>query len=99
MNHNELDDIPEESQDLILEFSNLDNIMKAKLVELWHLFETFHNPLLNHNYKPIDKYVLDQELDQAEGEFKLYVIQISYITDKITDIDKEIKKYENKLDR
>jgi hypothetical protein len=91
MNNNGLDDIPEESQDLILEFSNLDNIMKVKLVELWHLFETFHNPLLNHNYKPIDKYVL---LDQAEGEFNLYVIQISYITDKITDIDKEIKKYE-----
>ena len=31
---NGLHDIPEESQDLILEFSNLDNKIKAKLVEI-----------------------------------------------------------------
>lgn len=96
MSENGLHDIPEESQDLILEFSNLDNKIKAKLVELWHLFQTFHDPLLNHNYKPIDKYVLNGE-DQAEGEFKLYVIQISYISDKITDINEEIENIKKKI--
>jgi len=96
MSENGLHDIPEESQDLILEFSNLDNKIKAKLVELWHLFQTFHDPLLNHNYKPIDKYVLNCE-DQAEGEFKLYVIQISYISDKITDINEEIENIKKKI--
>ena len=96
MSENGLHDIPEESQDLILEFSNLDNKIKAKLVELWHLFQTFHDPLLNHNYKPIDKYVLNGE-DQAEGEFKLYVIQISYISDKITDITEEIENIKKKI--
>ena len=96
MSENGLHDIPEESQDLILEFSNLDNKIKAKLVELWHLFQTFHHPLLNHNYNPIDKYVLNCE-DQAEGEFKLYVIQISYISDKITDINEEIENIKKKI--
>ena len=100
MNNNGLYDIPEESCDLILEFSTLNDTMKLKLVKLWHLFQIFHDPLLNHNYKPIDKYVLDQTLDQAKGEFNLYVIQIGYISDsdKISDIDKEIEKYEKKLD-
>jgi len=96
MSENGLYDIPEESQDLILEFSNLDNKIKAKLVDLWHLFQTFHNPLLNHNYKPIDKYVFNCE-HQAECEFKLYVIQISYISDKITDIDEEIENMKKKI--
>jgi hypothetical protein len=92
MYNNGLDDIPEDAQEIIIEFSNLDELLKSKLVHLWHLFEQFHDPLINHKYKPIDKYVITQE-DQAEGEFTLYVIQISYITDKITDINNQIKIY------
>lgn len=92
MNNNGLFDIPEDAQEIILEFSNLDEELKSKLVHLWHLFKQIHNPLMNHNYKPIEKYVIAQE-DQAEGEFTLYVIQISYIDNKITDINNQIKQF------
>jgi hypothetical protein len=92
MNNNGLYDIPQDAKEIILEFSNLDEELKSKLVHLWHLFKQFHNPLMNHNYKPIDKYVIAQE-DQAEGEFILYVIQISYIDNKITDINNQIEIY------
>jgi hypothetical protein len=90
MTSNGLDTIPDDAQEIILEYSNLDDTLKTKLVQLWHLFEQFHDPLLNHKYKPIDKYIIAQE-DQAEGEFTLFVIQISYIYDKLTAVIKEIE--------
>jgi hypothetical protein len=90
MTNNGLDTIPDDAQEIILTYSNLDDTLKPKLVELWHLFKQFHDPLLNHKYKPIDKYIIAQE-DQAEGEFTLFVIQISYISDKLTAVAKEIE--------
>jgi hypothetical protein len=90
MTNNGLDTIPDDAQEIILTYSNLDDILKTKLVELWDLFKQFHDPLLNHKYKPIDKYIIAQE-DQAEGEFTLFVIQISYISDKLTAVAKEIE--------
>ena len=90
MTNNGLDTIPDDAQEIILEYSNLDDTLKSKLVQLWHLFEQFHDPLLNQKYKPIDKYIIAQE-NQSEGEFTLFVIQISYIDDKLTAVNKEIE--------
>ena len=97
MSNNGLDDIPNDAQALINGFSNLDDTMKAKLVELWKLYEKVNTPSENPNYKPIDKYIVEGE-DQAEGEFILFINQISvYPSERILNIDAEIKLYKQKL--
>ena len=97
MSSNGLDDIPDDAQYLINGFSNLNDTTKAKLVELWKLYEKVNTPSENPNYKPIDKYIVEGE-DQAEGEFILFINQISgYPSNRISDIDAEIKLYKQKL--
>ena len=97
MSSNGLDDIPDDAQYLINGFSNLNDTTKAKLVELWKLYEKVNTPSENPNYKPIDKYIVEGE-DQAEGEFILFINQISvYPSNRITYINAEIKLYKQKL--
>ena len=97
MSSNGLDDIPDDAQDLIHGFSNLIDTTKAKLVELWKLYEKVNTPSENPNYRPIDKYIVDGE-DQAEGEFILFINQISgNPSERILNIDAEIKLYKQKL--
>ena len=97
MSSNGLDDIPDDAQDLINGFSNINDTTKAKLVELWKLYEKVNTPSENPNYKPIDKYIVEGE-DQAEGEFILFINQISvYPSNRITYINAEIQLYKQKL--
>ena len=51
MSSNGLDDIPDDAQDLINGFSNINDTTKAKLVELWKLYEkvNFSNVDVNIN--------------------------------------------------
>jgi hypothetical protein len=97
MTDNELGDIPEYAKNLIQDFSDLTLEMNNKLVELWKLYEKLNNPNENPKYKPIDKYVVNDDLSQAEGEFNMFIDQISGISDKLPEINKEIVKSTNIL--
>ena len=71
--------------------------MKAKLVELWKLYKKVNSPSENLNYRPIDKYIVEGK-DQAEGEFILFIDQISFDPSKrISYIDEQIELYKQKL--
>ena len=90
MTDNELGDIPEYAKNLIQDFSDLTLEMNNKLAELWELYEKLNNPNENPKYKPIDKYVVNDDLSQTEGEFNMFIDQISGISDKLPEINKEI---------
>ena len=91
MSENEFGDIPEDIQNQINKFSDFSKTMDTKLVELWGLYKRLHDPNCNVKYKPIDKYVINDS-SQAEGEFDMFIAQISGLLDKIPEIEKEITK-------
>ena len=92
------DAIPQDAADEILQFSDYNDEMKSKLDELWFLYQKINDPLENMKYKPIDKYAsMNDPLAQAECEFTLFIVQISMIENKMSEIEKEITKSKKTL--
>ena len=90
--------IPQDAADEILQFLDYNDEMKSKLDELWFLYQKINDPLENIKYKPIDKYAsMNDPLAQAEGEFTLFIVQISMVENKMSEIEKEIAKSKKTL--